>query len=219
MTYQESFAENNYVFVPGLLDEHAVKFLASYYEHAKYGHVGFFEKDGTSLNCHGDASADAVLYLMREKLEQLTGFELLPTYSFVRIYAKGEKVGKHVDGPANQVSCTICIARDETEWPLKVSFEGKEDSMIMNPGDAVIYRGHIVEHWREKFAGENQVQVIIGFVIKGGEYEDRKYYGKPEPAFAPHGIKKASPVRQTKGMIYQLLRTLRGDRDTKDRKL
>jgi hypothetical protein len=209
MNYPEKFKDNNYFFVPELLDKHLVKFLASYYQAAKDGHVGFFDLDPTSLNCNGDAVADAVLYLMRDKLEKLTGLELLPSYSFVRIYRQGEKVGKHTDGPENQISCTMCVSRDEVDWPLFVSFKGVEDSFVMQPGDGVIYRGYEVNHWRDKFSGENQVQVIIGLVEKGSEFEDKKYYGRPEPMFAPVGNTRPGAVKYSKGVMYRFFRDLK----------
>ena len=210
MSNQELFANNNYVVVRDLLDPYLVKFLASYYSAVRAGQAGEFRKDWTSLNSHGDACGDVVLYSIRTLIEEHTGLELLPTYSFVRIYKKGESVGRHSDGPQNQVSCTMCVARDEVDWPIQFSDGEHEGSVVLQPGDGVIYRGYIVEHWRDKFAGDNQVQVIVGFVEKGGEFDHHRFYGRGEPMYAAFGVKRKGPVRFIKGALVKLRDLLRG---------
>jgi hypothetical protein len=203
MTSAETFQQDNYLVVRNLLDPHLVKFLESYYQSVRNGEAGNFETDRTSLNCNGDACGDAIMYAMRTKIEEITGLELLPTYSFVRIYKKGEAVGRHRDGPANQVSCTMCVARDEVDWPLGFSDGKTEGQVVMEPGDGVVYRGFMLDHWREKFKGNNQVQVIIGFVVKDGGFDGHRFYGRGQPTYAPHGATRAGTVQITKGILYR----------------
>ena len=82
MNTAEEFEKNNYIVQRGLLDEYLVQFLESYYKAVRAGEAGEFATDWTSLNGHSDAPADVVLYMLREKIEQITGLELMPTYSF-----------------------------------------------------------------------------------------------------------------------------------------
>lgn len=203
MSNAETFANNQFVVVRNLLDPYLVQFLASYFHNAEGHAEARFERDWTSLNAHSDACGDAILYATRSAIEANTGMELLPTYSFVRMYRKGDTVGRHKDGKENQVSCTICIERD-TEWPLGVS-DGKEDFYVdMNPGDAVIYQGFALDHWRNKYEGERQVQLIVGYVQKGGKHEEHRFYGRGEPIYTPWGVKRESVLQLAKGRAVKL---------------
>lgn len=208
MNNQELFAKNNYVVVRNLLDPYLVKFLASYYRAVRAGQAGKFEKDWTSLHGHGDACGDVVLYSIRTLIAEHTGLDLLPTYSFTRIYKNGDTVGRHMDGPQNQVSCTVCIDRDEVDWPIQFSDGEHEGSVVLQPGDGVIYRGYKVKHWREKFVGENQAQLIVGFVEKGGEFDHHRFHGRGEPMYAAYAAKRAGPVRYLKGVLYRFFRDI-----------
>jgi hypothetical protein len=203
MDSPETFEKNNYIVVRNILDPYLVQFLASYAKSVREGQAGEFVRDTTSLNCHGDACSDVVLYSLRSKIEELTGLELLPTYSFTRIYQNGDKVGRHKDGPQNQVSCTMCVARDDVDWPLGFSDGTTEGQVVMEPGDGVIYRGYMLDHWREKFEGQNQVQIIGGYVVKDGKFDGHRFYGHSEPTYQPYGIKPISSVRKVKGILYR----------------
>ena len=199
----ETFEKNNYVVARNLLDPYLVQFLASYAKSVREGQAGEFARDTTSLNSHGDACSDVVLYSLRSKIEELTGLELMPTYSFTRIYQNGDKVGRHKDGPQNQVSCSMCVARDEVDWPLGFSDGKTEGQVVMEPGDGVIYRGHMLDHWREKFEGNNQVQIIAGYVVKDGRFDGHRFYGRGEPTYQAKGLRPISSVRKVKGILYR----------------
>jgi hypothetical protein len=204
MSTAEAFENNNYVVQRDLLDPDLVKFLSSYYQSAREGQAGEFSVDWTSINGKGDACADVVLYSIKSKIEELTGLKLWPTYSFVRIYKKGDVVGRHKDGPANQVSCTMCISRDDVDWPLGFSDGETEGSVVMKPGDGVIYRGFKLDHWRDKFIGNNQVQLIVGFVIRDAEFDAHRFYGRGKPMYIPSAIKRAGPVKLTKAFLFRV---------------
>jgi len=51
----------------------------------------------------------------------------------------------------------------------------------LSPGDALIYRGCDIEHWREEFVGLNNAQVFFHWNEKDGEfnklYDDRPLMG------------------------------------------
>jgi hypothetical protein len=186
---------------------------------------GYFGKDRTSLNGYGDACADAVMYVIREKIEKHVGMELVPGFSFVRHYKKGDSVGRHLDRGANQINTTTTITMD-TDWPIEFQhkFGGKKYLLKNKPGVGVAFWGMEMEHWRYKYTGESQVQLIAGFVIKGGEFDTPQFRfdGHGRPAYAPKFIKKASPYKVLKsksafalrrvlkeGKIYKALRNFK----------
>jgi hypothetical protein len=104
------------------------------------------------------------------KIEHLFGIELLPTYAYARLYTNGDILEKHKDRPACEVSVTLQLGRSHHyAWPIYMG--GKRYDMA--EGDAVIYQGCDIEHWRNVCDGpENYYsgQVFLHYVKKDGPY-------------------------------------------------
>ena len=115
---------------------------------------------------YADILMESILLCKKNKLEKIVGEELLPTYSFLRVYTKGAELTKHTDRPSCEISVTVNLNDSGEEWPLY--FAGTP--VITKPGDAIIYKGIEVEHWREKFTGDFQAQVFLHYVRKEGKY-------------------------------------------------
>ena len=124
---------------------------------------------------------DSLLLKKKSDMEKITGKKLLPTYSFWRMYTRYSDLKKHKDRPSCEISATICIDSDGTKWPIYMG----GTPMELNPGDAVIYNGCHIEHWREAFTGDYQMQVFLHYVDANGPYKEfandneeaRKKYG------------------------------------------
>jgi hypothetical protein len=56
------------------------------------------------------------------------------------------------------------IGSDKTKWPIFI--EG--NSIELNEGDAVIYLGCELEHWRDEFKGDWHAQTFLHYVDKNG---------------------------------------------------
>ena len=109
-------------------------------------------------------------------IEKETNKTLLPTYSFWRMYTKFATLEKHTDRPSCEISVTLNICGDDTEWPIYM--DGA--SITLGYGDAAIYLGCEVEHWREPFEGDYQMQAFLHYVDKNGKnknhYKDNRIY-------------------------------------------
>jgi len=97
------------------------------------------------------------LWGMTPAVSALVGRELLPTYSYFRMYRQGDICRVHSDRYACEHSLSLLLAAsDELPWPLEVGSGhidqpreradedfGDEayDSIAMHPGDAVLYQG------------------------------------------------------------------------------
>jgi len=142
---------------------------------------------------YGDPIFDALLSIGTEKMCELTGKDLIPTYSYHRLYTLGTELKRHKDRPSCEISTTLCIGYDNSnvdlskypdwDWPMYVGpkdgEEGTEGMPIhMKPGDMLIYRGDAVEHWREPLWGNNHAQVFLHYNEKEGQY-DIPYDGRP----------------------------------------
>jgi hypothetical protein len=49
-----------------------------------------------------------------------------------------------------------------------------ETKVMLNKGDALIYNGCNVEHWREPFDGDYHIQAFLHYVDKHGEHANYK---------------------------------------------
>lgn len=102
-------------------------------------------------------------YLVKNELEKILDMDLYPTYFYDRFYFAGQKLDRHIDRPACEISVTLQISSNRSEpWPIWFQFpDGSEDYVSMNDGDAVIYKGCEREHWRDPLSSRyNKTQKI-----------------------------------------------------------
>ena len=176
--YEQLFEENGYVilkqFVPLLMCDYIsenIKVLeaSSYFD---YGDTQV-EK---AFSAAAPAITETLLDVMTPILSQAINCELYPTYSYLRIYVKGAELEKHQDRPSCEVSATLPLSYDSPSiWPLYIEAGNKVIGVELEPGDALIYKGIEVPHWREAFEGERQVQVFLHYVKKHGDYSEFKF--------------------------------------------
>ena len=130
--------------------------------------------------------ADIVMETLLEKIkpvmEKNTGLKVLPTYTYARIYKKGDILKRHKYRPSCEISTTINLGGDS--WPIYLEpsgEKGKEGVKVnLNPGDMLIYRGCELEHWREAFEGDNCGQVFLHYNdANSSEGQKNIYDGRP----------------------------------------
>jgi hypothetical protein len=135
--------------------------------------------------CHyGDFATETLLMKVLPIVKKETKMELVPTYSYFRMYEKGSILNRHKDRESCEISCTMNIGGDpwaiyldptgENCWSgLDVengirtyTYKEKKNPGVkveLNPGDMLIYRGCDLEHWREEFTGNICAQVFLHF--------------------------------------------------------
>ena len=88
-------------------------------------------------------------------VETLIGRRLYETYYYDRFYFPGQELKKHIDRPACEISVTVHIDTNIKEnWPIWVkNVNGENISVVLEPGDAMIYKGCERPHWRESMPG------------------------------------------------------------------
>ena len=127
---------------------------------------------------YGDPLMESLMLSKKSLVEKETGKKLLATYSYWRMYTKYSDLKKHKDRPSCEISATINIGSDGTDWPIYM--EG--DPIFLKPGDAAIYLGCELEHYREEFKGDWCAQVFMHYVDAEGnnksfEKDNRPYWG------------------------------------------
>ena len=116
-------------------------------------------------------------------MSNISGIDLVPTYSYHRLYTTNTELKRHLDRDACEISATLCLGYDSEEnWPMFVKKQnGEEIGLDLSPGSIIVYRGCDIEHWREPFKGKNHAQVFLHYNEKNGEfnniYDNRKVLG------------------------------------------
>jgi hypothetical protein len=148
---------------------------------------------------YADIVMETLLVRLLPVMEKTTGLKLNPNYSYARIYKKGDILHRHKDRFSCEISTTLNLGGDP--WPIYlepnseiggivegkgyVSNNTKGIKVDLNPGDMLVYRGNELEHWREKFKGENCAQVFLHYnnlKTKGSKeniYDRRPHVGLP----------------------------------------
>jgi hypothetical protein len=116
-------------------------------------------------------------------IENLTGLQLYPTYTYARLYTNGDVLEKHSDRPSCEISVTLQLGRSHHyAWPIYMG--GKRFDLA--EGSAVIYRGYDIEHWRDKCDGPPDYysgQVFLHYVDRNGPFTEYAGDGKHRPGY------------------------------------
>jgi predicted 2-oxoglutarate/Fe(II)-dependent dioxygenase YbiX len=129
---------------------------------------------------HGTVTFDKLLEDLTPHFEQASGLKLFPTYSYARLYnSQDEELKVHRDRPACEISASLTLDFEGDVWPIFMGAnEDKSNAtqVKMDIGDAVMYRGCDIYHWREAYKeGKWQAQVFLHYVDQNGPYAEWKY--------------------------------------------
>jgi len=144
---------------------------------------------------YGDWVMETLLQYMRPIMKAKTGMDLVPTYSYTRLYEKGNILHRHKDRPSCEISTTLHLGGEE--WPIYMDptgadniVSGSETTTIVKPGapkgiqvdlkvgDMLIYSGCELEHWREPFEGNVCSQVFLHYNHANGPYAKTNLFDK-----------------------------------------
>lgn len=174
------FQQNGYVLAEGFIDERTILVLSKYFENRLRRGEWAFDPEfdpTTSLAYYADPLVEVFLETGLPDVEELCELELLPTYSYARIYQKGEELKPHMDRPSCEISVTVNIASKGKPSPIYVEYgELQPKKYILKPGDAIIYKGCEVLHWRRPFQEDQiNVQFMLHYVDKNGPNAEYVY--------------------------------------------
>jgi hypothetical protein len=167
-----AFRKRRYLSVKGILPETILEYLKVYYAILMANNRFCTDSQcPSSLSLGGDAALDAVLEWLRPEVSRLVGFDLAPTYSYTRRYARGEVLTRHTDRAACEISVTASIQIPKGAGPSVVHLKPPnfdETKVEMFEGDGCVYAGTEVEHWRERIRVGGYIQLFLHFIAKQG---------------------------------------------------
>ena len=184
----DSFARDKYAVWRSCLGE--PKLSLSYRYARKRSDLGTMTNDPRAPGADaapGDFFIDALLVDFLPHAEAVTQLKLFPTYSYFRVYKRGDSLVKHTDRPSCEISISLCLGYEaEHAWPLLLELPAGISSIELEPGDALFYRGIEISHWREPMNGERAAQVFLHYVDQSGPYAEWKYDKRNEiPSHKP----------------------------------
>ena len=187
------FKKKHYLVIKNAIDPKVANFVYNYFLMKRQVAKTFFdfkyispysEEYGTwkddqipnTYSHYGDIAMETLLLACQPKMEKLTGLKLNPTYSYARIYKMGDELKRHKDRFSCEISTTMNLGGDE--WPIYLEAkknvglpedgfpaqsDNKGQKVILQPGDMLVYKGMMLEHWREPFIGKDCAQVFLHY--------------------------------------------------------
>lgn len=186
----------NFIFNYIMLQRDAVDFMMKHQKVNPYNPFIGTREDKQVPGCYSkyaDWVMETLLQYMRPIMKAKTGMDLVPTYSYTRLYEKGNILKRHKDRPSCEISTTLHLGGDP--WPIFLDPTGadfviNEYKNIHKPGaptgvrvdlkigDMLIYSGCELEHWREPFQGNICSQVFLHYNHANGPFAKTNLFDK-----------------------------------------
>ena len=192
-----SYELANFVFNYFLLKRDAVKYMYEKnitYDNGMFGTWSDAQIPNTYSH-YADHVMETLLVKVLPVMASETGLELIPTYSYARLYKKGDILHRHKDSPSCEISTTIHLGGNP--WPIFIDGTGANNilsgsetttivksgapegsKVILDVGDMLVYSGCELEHWREPFEGDVCGQVFLHYNHVNGPFAEKNRFDK-----------------------------------------
>lgn len=199
MEIKNKFDEENYLIIRDAVSSELVDFIKDYFlmkrkvvDTLRYTKIisPYVDYMGTwndpdipnTYSHYADIVMETLLKKLKPVMEQHTGRKLYENYSYARIYKYGDNLSRHKDRFSCEISTTLNLGGDP--WPIYLDpTEGTNNEGIevnLRPGDMLVYKGSILEHWRYTFTGTQCLQVFLHYNdVNTVGSEENKYDRRP----------------------------------------
>ena len=179
-----SFEKNKYTVIKEAISKDMATFIYNYFLMKKQVYdtctkhryispfevmLGYYESKDEQIpntySCYSDIVMETLLLKCQPVMEKATKLKLYPSYTYARIYKKGDELKRHKDRFSCEISTTMNLGGDD--WDIYLESSGKTNQkgskVSLKPGDMLVYRGCELEHWRKKFKGKVCGQVFLHY--------------------------------------------------------
>ena len=144
---------------------------------------------------YGDFFMETLMMKVLPVMQRYTEMNLIPTYSYTRIYKKGDILHRHRDRSSCEISTTLHLGGNP--WSIFLDptgadgiLSGTETTTVVKPnapkgipvdlevGDMLVYSGCELEHWREPFEGDTCAQVFLHYNNVDGPFGTQNKFDK-----------------------------------------
>jgi hypothetical protein len=202
MSKKYNFKKDNFCVIEEAISKDLATFLYNYFSIQKQVYdtcikeryispfetmIGYYEGQDEQIpntySQYSNIAFETLMLKLQPVMEKTTKLKLTPNYTYARIYKPGDELKRHKDRFSCEISTTLNLGGDK--WPIFIEPSEKEGmkgiSVNLNPGDMLVYKGNILEHWREPFKGKDCAQLFL-------HYNNTKTKGSKENLFdrRPH---------------------------------
>ena len=201
-----SYELANFIFNYFLLKRDAVKFMYENnitWNNDMLGTWADIQIPNT-YSIYSDHVMETLMMKVIPKMEKETGLNLIPTYSYARLYKNGDILRRHKDRPSCEISTTIHLGGDP--WPIFIDGTGADNvideyknihkpnapkgtKVLLDVGDMLVYSGCELEHWREPFDGNICGQVFLHYNHVNGPFASKNKFDGRAKLGLPSGVK------------------------------
>lgn len=175
-----TFQADGYTLVKGLVD------TGWFYQYAYLlKGKGTLREDRQVPGSHiatGDPMFGKLLTSLLPAIEQHTGYKLYETYAFFRLYELGQELKRHTDRYECEVTVSLCLGYKGESWPIFIEDkDGREHSFVQEAGDAVIFKGIELPHWRAPNTYGECAYLFLHYVVQDGPFSEHRKGGSIWP--------------------------------------
>ena len=151
------------------------------------------EQIPNTYSVYGDMFMETLMMKVLPIMQQRTDMNLVPCYTYTRVYKKGDILKRHSDRPSCEISTTLHLGG--APWTIFLDPTGQksvidEEKQLIRPnapkgipvdlevGDMLVYSGCELEHWREPFEGDNCAQVFLHYNNLDGTFGTQNKFDK-----------------------------------------
>ncbi len=180
------FDRLGYVVMPSVIGSEMRGFLAGYALRSVEGEAVTFDHLAPGVaSVYAAPLMQKILISLVPAVEAACGRRVYPTYSFFRVYRTGDRLRKHTDREACEISLSVSLSCDTSmPWPLMIEGPAGVAPVGLGEGDGVLYKGIACRHWREPFAGERAAQVFFHYVDRDGPYAEHRLDARKQAEMA-----------------------------------
>lgn len=157
-----------YAVLPKLIPAYQQASLRTYFRELEA--EGYFQRGDAQVQARNSVYNDAVCRYLQTQLTPIinliTPEPVKPSYALLAAYQPGAILRKHKDRHQCEWNLSLVMDMDpeqeqEQAWPIYIEQANQAHAVSLEIGDAVLYRGYDVDHWRNTLAANQRVTVAF----------------------------------------------------------
>jgi len=117
---------------------------------------------------YGDPLFEVVLEEVKPKIEEAVKYKLYENFAYSRLYKKGNELKIHTDRSACELAISVHLGG--SKWSIFIA----DEEVKLDQGDAVIYDGAKLKHYRKPLEDKDCGQLFLFYSKNKDEYLDKR---------------------------------------------
>ena len=166
------FGERAYADIADLVPRAHVAALRDYQERlVRSGRIPLGDAQCAGrFGVHDDPMARFFLHQLAPAVSQVVAEPVKPAYAYSISYTAGAELSEHTDRAQCEYTVSLLVGADSGKepWPLWLRVGSERVSVLQRPGDALVFAGRRLPHWRERLPeGRSSASLLLHYVPVG----------------------------------------------------